>query len=76
MMGMTFLVTLDLYSVLLVCIIPPVIVFLCVTAYYCGKAMKPLFENKYVSKIIKENNETWKEYLKLQQKLMEMEDHE
>lgn len=66
---MTFEVTLDLYSVLLVCLIPPILCFLCSVAFYLGKSVKHIFENKYVSKLIKENNKVWREYLKLQGQL-------
>lgn len=71
---MTFEVAFDLPSLLVLIIVPPIILFLCRSAWIYANDVRPLAQNLYVTKVIKENNEVWKEYLELQREFIELKD--
>jgi len=73
---MTFIVQFDLMSLLVLIIVPPVIIFLCRSAWVYANDVRTLWQNKYVSKLIKENNKIWREYLDLQSEFKNLKDGE
>ena len=68
------MITIDLTSFLIVLIAIPLTIFLSQFAYQFAKDIRPLQQNKYVSKLIKENNEIWREYLELQGEFKKIQD--
>ena len=68
------MITIDLTSFLIVLIAIPLTIFFSQFAYQFAKDIRPLQQNKYVSNLIKENNEVWREYLDLQREFMELKD--
>ena len=68
------IVSFDLTGILCLIIIPPIIVFLCRFAYDFAKDIRPLQQNKYVIKLIDENNKVWKKYIELQREFMDLQD--
>ena len=68
------MITIDLTSFLIVLIAIPVTIFLSQFAYQFAKDIRPLQQNKYVTNLIKENNQVWREYLDLQQEFRELKD--
>ena len=71
---MTFEVAFDLTSLLVLIIVPPIILFLCRSAWIYANDVRTLAQNRYVTKVIKENNEVWKEYLDLQSEFKALKD--
>ena len=63
-----------LYSVLLVLLIPPVLLFFCKTAWELARLMRILSNNAYVDKIVKENNALWRENIRLTNEALELKD--
>ena len=68
------ILTIDLTSFLLVWLSIPTTIFLTVLAYNWAMDIRPLQQNKYISKLIKENNEIWREYLELQGEFKKIQD--
>lgn len=68
------IITIDLTSFLIVLIAIPLTIFLSQFAYQFAKDIRPLQQNKYISNLIKENNEVWREYLDLQREFMKLKD--
>ena len=66
---MSFIVQFDLISLLVLIIVPPIVLFLCKSAWIWANDVRILGQNKYVSRIIKENNEVWRDYIRLQEEL-------
>ena len=66
---MTFEVTIDLISVILVILIPTLIVFCCGIALAVTKRFETFFVGKYVQKVVKENNKLIQENRKLREDL-------
>lgn len=72
--SMVFLVTFDLWSILCLCIIPPIILLLCKLAWEIGDLFRIISRNAYVDKVTKENNEIWKENIHLIEQVKELRD--
>lgn len=68
------MITIDLASFLIVLIAIPLTIFLSQFAYQFAKDIRPLQQNKYISTLIKENNEVWREYLDLQREFVKLKD--
>lgn len=53
---MTFVVTFDLYSVLLMIVLPAVIVFVCYIALMIGQRVQTFWVGNYVRETVERNN--------------------
>jgi len=63
------IIAIDLWSIIYVTIAIPILILLCRIAWSYFYTIKHITQNKYVSKIIKENNQVWRDYLELQEEL-------
>ena len=63
------IIAIDLWSIIYVTISIPILILLCRIAWSYFYTIKHITQNKYVSKIIKENNQVWRDYLELQEEL-------
>ena len=68
------IITIDLTSFIIVLIAIPIVIFLSKFAYQFAKDIRPLQRNKYVTKLIDENNKVWKKYIELQREFMDLQD--
>lgn len=70
------IISIDLVSFIIVLVAIPVTIFLSQFAYQFARDIRPLQENKYVTGLIKENNEVWREYLDLQNEFIKLKEEE
>jgi len=69
MIKLTFEVTIDLMSLLLILIIPPLLIFLCKIAFDITRRFETFFVGKYVENVVKDNNKLIQENKKLREEL-------
>ena len=63
------IIAIDLMSIIYITIAIPILILLCRIAWSYFYTIKHITQNKYVSKIIKVNNQVWRDYLELQEEL-------
>jgi len=66
------IVSFDLTGILCLIIIPPILIYLCKTAWELGRRTRLLLNNKYLAKTFEKHNEIFRENIRLQNKIAEL----
>ena len=70
------MISFDLYGILCLIVIPPVVIYLSKLAYELSQMTMRVISNEYIKKIVKQNSEVFRENIRLHNELCALLDKE